>query len=277
MLVLEKVSKTFVAGEAENADVPALSQVSLEVHKGEFVSLIGPSGCGKSTLINIVAGLVRDYEGAVRINGELLRGPHPSVGMVFQEESTFPWLTTLENVEFGLKMRGVDSATRRRKANDMLALVGLDGFAQRFPAELSGGMRQRVAIARALVLEPAILLMDEPFGSLDEQTRIVLGEELLRLQEQLHQTVVFVTHNLGESVQLSDRVVALTARPARIKHVLTIDLPRPRDSSIITSERYGQLVGELWALLREEALTTFGQREGGTAARFKGPATPTDA
>lgn len=262
MLTINAISKTFAAGEMARSPVQALSQVSLEVHRGEFVSLIGPSGCGKSTLINIVAGLVTEYEGEVRIAGDLLRGPHPSVSMVFQEESTFPWLTTLENVEFGLKMRGVDAAQRRREAMDMLTLVGLEGFAHAYPVELSGGMRQRVAIARALVLEPSILLMDEPFGALDEQTRIVLGEELLRLQEQLRQTIVFVTHNLGEAVQLSNRVVAMTARPARIKDILTVDLPRPRDSSIIGSERYGQLVGQLWSLLREEALATFGQREG---------------
>ena len=256
VLVVEDLSKTFSSAETE-VPVEALSKVSLVVEEGEFVSLIGPSGCGKSTLINIVAGLVDGYEGRVEIAGEESRGRHPAVGMVFQDDSTFPWLTAVENVEFGLRMRGEKPKVRREKARAMLELVGLDQFADRHPAELSGGMRQRVAIARALVLEPRILLMDEPFGAVDEQTRIVLGEELRRIQERLHQTIVFVTHNLGEAVSLSDRVVAMSSRPARIKEILTVDLPRPRDSSIMASERYAHLVGRLWELLREEALSTF--------------------
>lgn len=257
MLVVENVSKTFSSEETHREPVAALAAVSLTVAEGEFVSLIGPSGCGKSTLINVVAGLVDGYEGRVKIAGELVRGRHPDVGMVFQDDSTFPWLTALENVEFGLRMRGEKASSRRDQAMDMLDLVGLTHSANRYPAELSGGMRQRVAIARALVLHPRILLMDEPFGAVDEQTRIVLGEELRRIQERLHQTIVFVTHNLGEAVSLSDRVVAMTARPARIKDILTVDLPRPRDTSIISSEPYARLVGRLWDLLREEALSTF--------------------
>lgn len=257
MLVLDSISKTFSQPGEDGPGVAAVSAVSLDVRKGEFVSLVGPSGCGKSTLINIVAGLTDDYEGRVLIDGRPARGRHPEVGMVFQEDSTFPWLTALENVEFGLRMRGEPARSRRESAREMLELVGLGSFADRYPAELSGGMRQRVAIARALVLHPQILLMDEPFGAVDEQTRIVLGEELLRLQEQLQQTVVFVTHNLGEAVTLSDRVVAMTARPARIKDILTVDLPRPRDPSVMESSQYSQLVARLWQLLRDEALHTF--------------------
>jgi NitT/TauT family transport system ATP-binding protein len=181
--------------------------------------------------------------------------------MVFQEESTFPWRTTLANVEFGLQMRGVPEQRRRKTALDMIDLVGLGGFEQRYPSELSGGMKQRVAIARALVLEPKILLMDEPFGALDEQTRIILGEELLKIRDQLRQTIILVTHNINESVQLSDRVMVMTARPGQVKTIVDIDLPHPRDSSIITSERFGRLVALVWSALREESIKSFKQTE----------------
>lgn len=264
MLEISGLSKTYASVDGR-APVEALRTVDLQVGAGEFVSIIGPSGCGKSTLLSIVAGLLADYEGQVRIGGARLRGPHPSVGVVFQEESTFPWLTAIDNVAFGLKMRGVPRAERLRRAQEMIDVVGLSGFERRYPGELSGGMRQRVAIARALVLEPSALLMDEPFGALDEQTRIILGEELLRLQERFRQTVLFVTHNINEAVQLSDRVVVMTARPGRIKEVLMVDIPRPRDSTVIVLERFGTLVAQLWGLLREESLRGFQQavQEGG--------------
>lgn len=264
MLEISGLSKTYASVDGR-APVEALRTVDLQVGAGEFVSIIGPSGCGKSTLLSIVAGLLAEYEGEVRIGGARLRGPHPSVGVVFQEESTFPWLTAIDNVAFGLKMRGVPRAERLRRAQEMIDVVGLSGFERRYPGELSGGMRQRVAIARALVLEPSALLMDEPFGALDEQTRIILGEELLRLQERFRQTVLFVTHNINEAVQLSDRVVVMTARPGRIKEVLMVDIPRPRDSTVIVLERFGTLVAQLWGLLREESLRGFQQavQEGG--------------
>lgn len=264
MLEISGLSKTYASVDGR-APVEALRTVDLQVGAGEFVSIIGPSGCGKSTLLSIVAGLLAEYEGEVRIGGVRLRGPHPSVGVVFQEESTFPWLTAIDNVAFGLKMRGVPRAERLRRAQEMIDVVGLSGFERRYPGELSGGMRQRVAIARALVLEPSALLMDEPFGALDEQTRIILGEELLRLQERFRQTVLFVTHNINEAVQLSDRVVVMTARPGRIKEVLMVDIPRPRDSTVIVLERFGTLVAQLWGLLREESLRGFQQavQEGG--------------
>jgi NitT/TauT family transport system ATP-binding protein len=250
------VSKDY---ESDNGspNVPALDRIDLAVEKGEFLSIIGPSGCGKSTLLRIVAGLIPDYEGAVTIEGQALSGPHPQVGMVFQEDSTFPWRTTFQNVAFGLEMRNVSAGERRRKCMAILELVGLTGFESRYPAELSGGMKQRVAIARSLVLEPEILLMDEPFGALDEQTRIILGEQLLRIQEKLRQTVLFITHSIQEAVQLSDRVAVMTARPGRIKKLVAIDLPRPRGSEIIGSERYIKLVAEVWNLLREESVKGF--------------------
>ena len=260
MLSLKKVSKIFGGGMAMTA-VPAVDAVSLEVRDGEFFSIIGPSGCGKSTLLRIIGGLLRASGGEFTVAGELVTGPHPSIAMVFQEESTFPWRTTLANVEFGLQMRGVPEQRSRQTALEMIRLVGLGGFEQRYPSELSGGMKQRVAIARALVLEPKILLMDEPFGALDEQTRIILGEELLKIRDQLRQTIVLVTHNINESVQLSDRVMVMTARPGRVKTIVDIDLPHPRDSSIIASERFGRLVAQVWGALREESIKSFKQSE----------------
>ena len=265
MLLARGIGKTF--GSPENAAhmVRALDDVSLEVREGEFVSIIGPSGCGKSTFLGIVGGLVSGFDGEIFVRGERVQGPHRAIGIVFQEESTFPWRTALANVEFGLEMQGVGKVERERKAQELIRLVGLSGFADRYPSELSGGMKQRVAIARALVMEPQILLMDEPFGALDEQTRIILGEELLRIRDKLGQTILFVTHNINEAVQLSDRVVVMTARPGRIKEMFQIDLPRPRDSSIIASDRFGKLVAQVWSTLREESLRGFQQTE--TAAR----------
>jgi len=242
MLSLRRISKIFGVTDDGSTSLPAVETVSFEVRDGEFFSIIGPSGCGKSTLLRIIGGLLR-------------------ASQVFQEESTFPWRTTLANVEFGLQMRGLREQRRRKMALDMIDLVGLGGFEQRYPSELSGGMKQRVAIARALVLEPKILLMDEPFGALDEQTRIILGEELLKIRDQLRQTIILVTHNINESVQLSDRVMVMTARPGQVKTIVNIDLPHPRDSSIITSERFGRLVALVWSALREESIKSFKQRE----------------
>ena len=261
ILTLRNVSKSF--GDADNGSeqVVAINDVSLDVSAGEFFSIIGPSGCGKSTLLRIIGGLLAASSGELTVGSDKVNGPHPWIGMVFQEESTFPWRTTLGNVEFGLEMRGVSQDQRRQKSREMIRLVGLSGFEERYPSELSGGMKQRVAIARALVLEPKILLMDEPFGALDEQTRIILGEELLRIRDQLKQTIILVTHNINESVQLSDRVMIMTARPGRVKEVVPIDLPHPRDSTIIASDRFGKLVGQVWGALRDESIKSFKQTE----------------
>jgi NitT/TauT family transport system ATP-binding protein len=261
ILNLRNVSKVFGSPDNGSDQVRAVNEVCLSVQAGEFFSIIGPSGCGKSTLLRVIGGLLSASAGEVTVGAEKVTGPHPWLGMIFQEESTFPWRTTLGNVEFGLEMRGVGQEQRRTKAREMLRLVGLSGFETRYPAELSGGMKQRVAIARALVLEPKILLMDEPFGALDEQTRIILGEELLRIRDQLKQTIILVTHNINESVQLSDRVMIMTARPGRVKEVVAIDLPHPRDSSIIASERFGRLVAQVWGALREESIRSFKQSE----------------
>ncbi len=233
--------------------VIALEGISFTVAAGEFVSIIGPSGCGKSTLFSIVGGLDQAYEGRVLVEGALVKGPHPSIGMVFQEQSTFPWRTVLENVAFPLEMRGVGKAERRDRARHFVELVGLRGFEDRYPEELSGGMRQRVAIARTLGIEPGILLMDEPFGALDEQTRLLLGEKVLQIQQSLAQTTLLITHSIGEAVQLSDRIVVMTYRPGRVKRIVPVPLPRPRSSAVLGNEAFGRMVAEIWSDLREEA------------------------
>jgi NitT/TauT family transport system ATP-binding protein len=247
LLTVEKVGKTY--GEVE-----AMRDVSLEVDEGEFVSIVGPSGCGKSTLMEIVGGLIEPTAGTITIAGNPVQGTDPSVGIVFQQESAFPWRTVAENVGFGLEMTGVGKAERSTRAQEMIELVGLSGFENRYPTELSGGMRQRVAIARTLVMEPKIILMDEPFGALDEQTRLILGEELGRIREATGATVLFITHSFDEALLLSDRIVVMTARPGTVKTIVDNPLPRPRDSTIVSDPEFGRLSGELWESLREESM-----------------------
>ncbi len=257
-LVVENISKRFATSAGALA---ALEGVSLAVPQGRFVSIIGPSGCGKSTLFGVVGGLVPDYEGRVLIDGAPVHGTHDDIGMVFQEESTFPWLTVLENIMFPLDARGMARNECRARAERLVHLVGLDGFGDSYPAELSGGMRQRTAIARTLAAEPKILLMDEPFAALDEQTRLLLGDKLLQIWRELNQTTLLITHSITEAVQLSDEVVVMTYRPGRIKRVIPIDLPRPRSSEIVESAAFGRLVGTIWHDLREEALRGLVQTE----------------
>ncbi|MBK8742162.1 MAG: ABC transporter ATP-binding protein [Betaproteobacteria bacterium] len=250
LLAVEHVSKHFPTPEGV---VTAVEDFSFSVKAGEFVSIIGPSGCGKSTLFNIIGGLLGGYEGRVSVDGATVSGTHPSIGMVFQEESTFPWRTVLDNVAFPLEIAGMDKAGRQERAAHFVALVGLQGFERRLPAELSGGMRQRVAIARTLASQPRILLMDEPFAALDEQTRLLLGDKVLQIQQELKQTTLLITHNLTEAVQLSDRVLVMTYRPGKLKRIVEIDLPHPRDSEVVSSDAFGHRVAEIWHDLREEA------------------------
>jgi NitT/TauT family transport system ATP-binding protein len=250
ILVVDGIVKQF---DTPEGPLTAVDRVSLSVRPGEFLAVIGPSGCGKSTLFNVIGGLVDGYQGAVTVSGETVHGPHPAIGMVFQEESTFPWRTVIENVAFPLEIAGMRKKDRFDKAQRFIALVGLSGFEKRYPAELSGGMRQRVAIARTLASEPKILLMDEPFAALDEQTRLLLGDKVLQIQQTLKQTTLLITHNITEAVQLADRILVMTYRPGRVKRMVDIDLPRPRSSDVVSSEAFGRYVAQIWSDLREEA------------------------
>jgi NitT/TauT family transport system ATP-binding protein len=233
--------------------ITAVDNVSFGVRPGEFLSIIGPSGCGKSTLFNVIGGLLNGYDGIVSVAGETVSGPHKSIGMVFQEESTFPWRTVTDNVAFPLELIGMPKAKRVERARHFISLVGLDGFENRYPGELSGGMRQRVSLARTLASEPKILLMDEPFAALDEQTRLLLGDKVLQIQQELKQTTLLITHNITEAVQMSDRILVMTYRPGKVKRIVEINLPRPRTSEIVGSEAFGGYVAKIWNDLREEA------------------------
>ena len=261
MLRLEGVSKTYGLGDARTSTITALEGIDLRVDSGEFVSIIGPTGCGKSTLFEIVGGLMEPTNGTVRLDGDPLDGPDDRVGMVFQSHSTFPWLSVVENVAFGLKMDGVPKAERRERARSMLDLVGLGGFADATPTELSGGMNQRVAIARTLVMNPDLILMDEPFGALDEQTRLILGEELLRIWRETDATILFVTHNINEAVQLSDRIAVMSARPGSFKTVVDNDIPRPRDDETMSTDAFNTLVQRLWDELKDESRRGLEQKQ----------------
>src|SRR4051795_459293 len=250
ILVVEHIVKRF---ETQDGVLTAVDDVSLDVMPGAFLAVIGPSGCGKSTLFNVIGGLVEDYDGRVSVAGETVRGPHRSIGMIFQEESTFPWRTVIDNVAFPLEIAGMAKAERIERGRHFINLVGLNGFECRYPAELSGGMRQRVSMARTLASEPKILLMDEPFGALDEQTRLLLGDKVLQIQDQLKQTTLLITHNITEAVQMSDRILVMTYRPGKLKRVVEIKLPRPRTSEIVSSDDFGRYVAQIWSDLREEA------------------------
>ena len=258
ILAVEGVTKRF--GTAADG-VTAVDGVSFDIRPGEFVSVIGPSGCGKSTLFNIIAGLQTASEGRVVVEGAPVRGPHPAVGTVFQEESCFPWRTVIDNVAFPLELAGIARAKRHEQAKHFIDLVGLGGFERRMPSELSGGMRQRVCIARTLAAKPRLLLMDEPFAALDEQTRLLLGDKVLQIQQTLNQTTLLITHSITEAVQLSDRVLVMTYRPGRLKRFMPIELPRPRTTESVTSPAFGAAVASLWADLREEA--SRGMRDAG--------------
>jgi NitT/TauT family transport system ATP-binding protein len=249
ILSIIEVSKRHATAEG---DLLAVDKVSFDVRRGEIISVIGPSGCGKTTLFNIIGGLIDHHDGKVLIDGKD-HAPRGQIGMVFQEESNFPWRTTLQNVAFPLEAAGVGRRERLERARHFVRLVGLEGFENRYPDELSGGMRQRAAIARTLAFGAKILLMDEPFAALDSQTRLLIGDKVLQIRQELDQTMLVITHNLTEAVQLSDRVVVLTHRPGRIKRVVDIDLPRPRSSEIVGSAQFARLVGVIWHELREEA------------------------
>jgi NitT/TauT family transport system ATP-binding protein len=248
-------------GEAgDSRHVRALRDTSLDVARGELLCLIGPSGCGKSTLLNIIGGLMAPTTGTVDVFGKRVTGPMPrEIAFVFQENALFPWNTVFENVNLGMVFQGVPRTEREARAQRSLQAVGLKDFAQHYPGQLSGGMRQRAALARALSLETGILLMDEPFGALDEQTRMILGEDLSVLLSRTEKTIVFVTHSLGEATFLADRVAVFSARPGTIKEVIAVDEPHPRKPDFVTSEKFTTIRNELYRLLHDEIRKTMAE------------------
>ena len=246
-LSIRGLAKTYQSQTGE--PVEALGPTDIEIAAGEFLVVVGPSGCGKSTLLNMLAGFGEPTSGEARVNDVKITGPHIDRGMVFQSYALFPWLNVIGNVEFGLENKGVPKRERREIAMKYLAMVGLKDFAGRDIDELSGGMKQRVAIARAFATEPSIIFMDEPFGALDALTRRMLQKQLLRIWQEHQKTVVFITHSVPEAITLADRIVVMTARPGRIRKILKVDLPHPRDS---ISSRFRDYERELYAELDEE-------------------------
>ncbi|TMF00491.1 MAG: ABC transporter ATP-binding protein [Chloroflexi bacterium] len=230
----------------------ALRDVSLQVAPGQYISIVGASGCGKTTLLRIVDGLSKPTRGEVWVDGRAVDRPGPDRGFVFQHDALFPWRTVLDNVIFGLEVQGRPKREARERADVLVRLVGLTGFEQHFPHELSGGMRQRANLARALTIDPDVLLMDEPFASLDAQTREIMQAELLRIWRSNRKTVLFVTHQIDEAVYLADRVVVMTSRPGQVKAVLDVDIPRPRDLSVKRTPRFLELVDAIWKMIEEE-------------------------
>jgi ABC-type nitrate/sulfonate/bicarbonate transport system ATPase subunit len=256
LININGLTKVFGGGQGANSTVVALDNVSLEVGENEFLTVIGPSGCGKTTLLRILAGLIPYDQGEITIKGQPVRGPGPDRAVVFQSFALMPWANVLTNVTFGLELRGVPRAEREDTARRLIALVGLEGFETRLPKELSGGMQQRVGLARALAVDPQILLMDEPFGALDEQTRRLLQEGLLQIWERERKTVVFITHSMEEAVLLGDRVLLMTPRPGRVQEIIDIPLARPRGPETEKSTTFTQLKEHLWHQLRSWQATT---------------------
>ena len=247
----EQVTKSF--GLRESADgLLAVDGISFEVRPEEVLCIVGPSGCGKSTLLNMIAGFVSPDAGVLLMNDSIIRRPSPERTMVFQEQALFPWKTARGNIAFGLRCRGEDAEVIERKVGELLGKMHLDAFADHYPHELSGGMRQKVALARAFALEPEVILMDEPFAALDRQARDSLQEELLRMQTEHGQTVIFVTHDIEEALFLGDRILVLTQRPARVKQLLTVPYDRPRSPEIRNEVPFVALKKRIWQSLREE-------------------------
>jgi NitT/TauT family transport system ATP-binding protein len=248
---IRDLAKTFTQGPRE---VPAVSPVSFDVHEREFVAIVGPSGCGKSTILNMIGGLIPPSAGEIVVDGQRISGaPPPQVGYVFQKDTVFPWRTVERNIALGLEYRKVPAGERAVRVRQAIALAGLQGFEDAFPATLSGGMRQRVALMRSLVVDPEILLMDEPFGALDTHTKLNLHAELLAIWQAKRQTVIFVTHDLSEAITLADRIVVMTRRPGRIKLIYDVNLPRPRDViRLRETDEYSREYSEIWHTLGEE-------------------------
>jgi NitT/TauT family transport system ATP-binding protein len=247
-LTLQEVSRVFTSEKGET--IEALSTISVEIHDQEFICILGPSGCGKTTMLRIIAGLESATSGTISLNGTIITKPNPQMAMIFQEYSLYPWRNVQDNVMLGLEIRGMKKAEREENAKKFLELVGLRGFENSFPYELSGGMRQRVAVARALAVDPAILLMDEPFGALDAQTRNRMQQELLQIWQKTKKTILFVTHSVDEAVFLADRIIVLTHRPGTIREIVTVPDERPRER---TGQQFVQIRRHLLDMITEES------------------------
>ena len=258
-VALKGVEKTFPAREGRPA-VHALGPINLEIRQGEFFSVVGPSGCGKSTLLEILCALSTATNGSVQFEGKDIGSTVPDgVGVVFQEDASLPWLTVTENVAFGLRRADLDKTERDQRVQDALKLVGLIDFANSYPAQLSGGMRQRVCIARTLVMKPRLILMDEPFGALDQQTRLLMGDELLNMWRNTGASVFLITHALDEAAMLADRIGVMSARPGCLVDIVETGWPRDRDSRIVECPEFGAITARMWKTLREESIKTMGR------------------
>ena len=262
-VTLRGVAKTFPAS-AGGEPVHALGPIDLEIRKGEFFAVVGPSGCGKSTLLELIAGLTAPTQGEIVFEGRSIKQDIPDgVGVVFQEDACFPWLSVSENVEFGLRQKNFNADEKRRRATAAIDMMGLRDFARSYPAQLSGGMRQRVCIARTIVAEPHLILLDEPFGALDQQTRLLMGDEILRLWRKTGATVFLITHALDEAAMLADRIAVMSARPGKIIDLVETGWPRERDSRIVERENFGAMTSRLWKTLRSESMKTMGRSDSG--------------
>jgi NitT/TauT family transport system ATP-binding protein len=247
MISIESVSKSF-------GDFKALDSVNLKIAKGEFVVLLGASGCGKSTLLNLITGFEEPTAGRIVVNGREVKDIDPHCGMVFQQYALFPWMTVIDNVAFGLKMKGLNRTERHKVAQHYIEMVGLKGFSNAYPKSLSGGMKQRVSIARVLANDPDVILLDEPFAALDAMTRQVLQEELVQIYEKSGKTVVFITHSIDEALMLSTRMIILSARPGRVACDIENDLPHPRNAGVQLSQRYNELKSRIWDTVQSEVM-----------------------
>ena len=272
ILAIDGLSRTFRSPDA--GSVTALKDVSLSVEEGEFVSIVGASGSGKSTLLRIVDGLLPASSGTVAVEGRPVSGPGPDRAFVFQHDNLLPWRSVIDNVTYGLDLAGVPKTQARERAQALIEITGLAGFEHYYPHQISGGMRQRVNVARALVMDPTILLLDEPFAALDAQTREIMQAELLRIWSTSRKTVLFVTHQIDEAVYLSDRVVVLSARPGTVREVIDVDLPRPRELSVKRTEAFTRLADRIWTLIEDEVRQGMGLTTGGAPRPASGSASP---
>ena len=258
-VTLRGVTKRFPASAGGQA-VHALGPIDLEIRKGEFYAIVGPSGCGKSTLLELIAGLLPVTEGRIEFEGRAIGQEIPDgVGVVFQEDACFPWLNVRDNVAFGLRKAALGRDEQARRVDAAITMMGLGDFSRSYPAQLSGGMRQRVCIARTLVTEPQLILLDEPFGALDQQTRLLMGDEVLRLWRETGATVFLITHALDEAAMLADRIAVMSARPGTLIDVVETNWPRERDSRIVEREHFGAVTSRLWKTLRDESMKTMGR------------------